>query len=181
MDCKKLRISFICLSSFFLAMPAVVFAGGDSGLYLGVGVGDATVEFDDGSFDESDTAYKVFGGYNLGLVPMIDLAVEASYVDFGNPGSSLGNIEATGIDAFGLAGFNLGPIGFFAKLGLIDWDVDVVDSGGGKFSDSGTDTAYGIGARFQIMSIAVRAEYEVFDIDADADLSMLSVSAVFTF
>ena len=180
MDIKKIRISFICLSGILLAMPAAVFAGADTGLYIGVGAGDATLELDDGSFDESDTAYKVFGGYNLGLVPMIDLAVEASYVDFGNPSSPLGNIEVSGIDAFGLAGFNLGPIGFFAKLGLISWDVDAV-GGGGKFSDSGTDTAYGIGARFQVMSLSVRAEYEVFDIDADADLSMLSVSAVFTF
>ena len=165
MDFKKTRISFICLTGLFLAMPAVVFAGADRGFYIGGGVGDATVEA--AGFDESDTAYKVFGGYNIGFIPLVDFAVEASYVDFGGP------LDRTGVKAFGLAGLSFGPFGVFAKAGAISWDSNV---------DSGSDAAYGIGARFAIGSLAVRAEYEEYDVGGNlTDLSMMSVSAVFTF
>ena len=57
------------------------------------------------------------------------------------------------------------------------WDSD--SNFGTTSSESGTDPAYGIGARFAIGSLSVRAEYEVYDLDAD--LEMISVSGVFTF
>jgi hypothetical protein len=102
----------------------------------------------------------------------------ASYVDFGNPSTSAGNVEVTGLNAFGLAGLSFGPFGIFAKAGAIDWDIDSTFSSTSS-SDSGTDPAYGVGARFAIGSFAVRAEYEVYDLDVDVD--MVSVSGVFTF
>ena len=178
MDLKKIKTSVIFLTSILLSAPATSFAGADSGFYIGAGVGDASVDV--GDFDESDSAYKIFGGYNFGVIPLIDLAVEASYVDFGNPSQGDRNIEITGLNAFGLAGLSFGPFGIFAKAGMIDWDVDTSESGVSG-SDSGTDPAYGIGARFALGSFAVRAEYEVYDVDSEADVEMLSVSAVFTF
>ncbi len=176
MSFKKVRILFICLAGSVLSMPTAAVAGADSGFYIGAGVGDASVK--DADFDASDSAYKIFGGYNIGFIPLVDFAVEASYVDFGNPSTSLGNVEVTGLNAFGLAGLSFGPFGVFAKAGAISWDADsTFDSV--NSSDSGTDPAYGIGARFAIGSFAVRAEYEVYDLDADLD--MVSVSGVFTF
>jgi hypothetical protein len=157
-------------------MPNAAVAGTDSGVYVGAGVGDASVK--DGDFDASDSAYKIFGGYNIGFIPLVDFAVEASYVDFGNPSTSAGNVEVTGLNAFGLAGLSFGPFGVFAKAGMINWDADST-FGATSSSDSGTDPAYGVGARFAIGSFAVRAEYEVYDLDADLD--MVSVSGVFTF
>ena len=112
------------------------------------------------------------------LFPLLIFAVEASYVDFGNPSTSLGNVEVTGLNAFGLAGLSFGPFGIFAKAGAISWDSDAT-FGGFSESDSGTDPAYGLGARFAFGSFAVRAEYEVYDLDADVD--MVSVSGVYTF
>ncbi len=176
MNFKKIRVLLVCLTGSFLAMPAVVFAGADSGFYVGAGVGDASVK--EGDFDASDSAYKIFGGYNIGFIPLVDFAVEASYVDFGNPSTSLGNVEVTGLNAFGLAGLSFGPFGVFAKAGAISWDMDSTINSVSS-SDSGTDPAYGIGARFAFGSFAVRAEYEVYDLDADLD--MVSVSGVFTF
>ena len=176
MNVKKIKLSFIFLTGALLSAPATTFAGADSGLYIGGGVGDATI--DAGNFDESDSSYKVFGGYNFGVIPLIDLAIEASYVDFGSPSSSTDKVEITAVNAFGLAGLSFGPFGVFAKAGMIDWDVDV--SGNAVSSDSGTDPAYGVGARFALGSFAVRAEYELYDVD-QADVEMLSVSAVLTF
>jgi len=172
MSIKKIRILCICLATSFLNIPATAIAGADSGPYIGVGVGNASIK--DTGFDESDSAYKIFGGYNIGFIPLIDLAVEASYVDFGKPSTSNESIEVTGFNAFGLAGLSFGPFGVFAKAGAISWNADFRNG-----SDSGTDPAYGIGARFAIGPFAVRAEYEVYDLKADVD--MVSVSGVFTF
>ena len=174
---KKIRILFICVASSILGIPTAAIAGADSGFYIGAGVGNASIKETD--FDESDSAYKVFGGYNIGFIPLVDLAVEASYVDFGNPSTSVANVEVTGVNAFGLAGLSFGPFGVFAKAGAVSWNADIRFNNESD-SDSGTDPAYGVGARFSLGSFAVRAEYEVYDID-NADVEMVSVSGVFTF
>jgi len=176
MSFKKVKIVFVCLAGFFLGMPTVAIAGADSGFYIGAGVGDASVK--DTNFDESDSAYKLFGGYNIGFIPLVDFAVEASYVDFGKPSTSSGSVEVTGLNAFGLAGLSFGPFGVFAKAGALSWNSDSTFNNVSS-SDSGSDPAYGVGARFAIGSFSVRAEYEVYDLDADLD--MVSVSGVFTF
>ena len=178
MSVKKIRLLIVAISSLFILTPTTVFAGADSGFYIGAGIGNAPVEVLD--FDENDFAFKVFGGYNFGVIPLLDLAVEAAYVDFGNPSTRSVSVGVTGVNAFGLAGLNFGPFGVFAKVGLVNWDADIsFDTF--KSSDSGTDPAYGIGARFQFGSLALRAEYELYDLGSSSDVSMLSVSAVFTF
>jgi len=178
MSLKKVRILFICLAGSIMAMPSAAVAGADSGFYIGAGVGDASVK--DSDFDESDSAYKLFGGYNIGFIPLVDFAVEASYVDFGKPSTSAGSVEVTGLNAFGLAGLSFGPFGVFAKAGVISWDSDST-FGTVSGSNSGSDPAYGVGARFAIGSFSVRAEYEAYDLDSDVDIGMVSVSGVFTF
>ncbi len=174
----KSRLLALAFSGAVIFMPLSVSAGSDSGFYIGAGAGGAPVEMVD--FDENDLAYKVFGGYNFGLIPLVDVAVEVSYVDFGSPSAGGVNVGITGINAFGLAGVNFGPFGVFAKFGMSEWDSDI-SFNGIKSRDSGVDPAYGIGAKLKFSSLSVRAEYEYFDLDSAADVSMLSVSAVFTF
>jgi len=160
-------------------------AGGESGLYIGGGVGQSTITAEGdvpggGDFSGNSGAWKAIVGYNFGVVPLIDLAVEGSYVDMGSPTDGSAEITMTGWDAFGLAGFNLGPVGLFAKAGAIRWDTDLADSGI-NYSSSGTDAAYGLGARIQIFSITGRAEVEYFDVNDLSDAYMVSVSALYTF
>lgn len=181
--------ALLVLSALFMSQAA--YAGSDSGFYLGGSIGSASLDFEEeneevGSFDfdDDDNGYKVYGGFNFGLVPLIDLAVEGGYVNFGTFAGAIGDNTADSIDAsawsaFGLAGFKLGPIGLFAKTGLIKWDVEF-DTEIGDFSDSGSDPAYGLGARFQIGPLAARAEYELFDMDG-VDIDYLSVGAAYTF
>jgi hypothetical protein len=178
MDFRKIRIMLVCLSGLTLAAPAVVHAGADSGFYIGGGIGSTTI--DQNNFDASDSSYKVFGGYNIGFIPLVDFALEASYVDFGKPATNNSSIDMNGVDAFGLAGLSFGPFGIFVKAGVIDWDLDS-SINGTSTSESGSDPAYGLGARFSLGSIAIRLEYEVFDIDSDNDVSMSSASVVYTF
>jgi len=178
MQYRNRKFLSLCLPCLMMAMPAAAIAGADSGFYIGGSVGDASVE--SGSFDESDSAYKVIGGFNFGIIPLVDVAVEAAYVDFGSPSNNNANIEVTGLEAFGVGGLSFGPFGIFAKAGFINWDVESTVSTV-KTSDSGTDPAYGIGARFALGPVSLRAEYELFDVSDNIDIEMMSVGATYTF
>lgn len=161
----------------------------DSGFYLGGSVGQAGVEVQDTSgiqpvsFDENDFAWKAFGGYKFDL-PVVNLGVEGGYVNLGSPSGDLLDvpvvIETDGIDVFGVLGFDLGPLGVFAKYGMISWDAEFTVDGLSDAQD-GSDPAYGLGATIGLGSIDIRAEYEVFDIEDSEDVSMISVGLVWTF
>ena len=155
---KNLKALLIASSALAASIPTVASAGADSGFYIGGGAGES-------DFSETDTAYKAFGGFNFGVIPLIDLAVEASYVDMGTAA------DISAINAFGLGGLSFGPFGVFVKAGVAE-----IDS---KLGSSETEAAYGVGARFALGSFAVRAEYEEYDVPGT--LSMMSVSGVWTF
>ncbi len=188
---KSLFISLVAvLLSLVLANNA--WAGGDSGFYIGAGLGKSSIEdkvklpnntseFD---IDDDDSAYKIFIGYNIGIVPSLDLAVEGGYVNFGSPkGVSKGqNIkyELTGVDAFGLVGATFGPIGLFGKVGMIAWDADK-EIGSITLREDSTDFACGLGIRFQVLSASIRGEFERFYINDIDSVKMFSLSAAYTF
>lgn len=161
----------------------------DSGFYIGGSVGSAGVEIDAGdpinpvSFDEDDFAWKAILGYTFDL-PILNLGIEGSYVDLGGPSADIGGVlfevDTDGFDVFGVLGVDLGPIGVFAKAGVISWDAEFsVDGVAG--SDDGSDPAYGIGAKIGLGSLAFRLEYELFDIEDTEDVSMISAGLVWTF
>ncbi len=169
--------------------PAPVMA--DGGFYIGGSAGGATLEADIGdigipglpsSIDEDETATKIFAGYTFDL-PAIDLGIEAGYVDFGEPEISvLGSdliIDTTGINVWGIASLDAGPIDIFGKLGYIAWDVEA-EYLGASDGDDGSDIGYGAGLRFNLGSIEVRGEYEIYDLEG-TDLSMLSVGVAWHF
>jgi opacity protein-like surface antigen len=176
-----------CASLLIGLASAPAFAA-DNGIYLGAGVGQSGVEFDDDfegnslDFDASATAFKVIAGWRF-----IDwLAVEANYVDLGSGDDRVaGQRIETDIDGVSLAlvGFlPVGPVDLFARVGAIDWSAELsapaFDVSG---SDDGTDLAYGVGAQFRVWSLSLRAEYERFDI-SDADtVDLLSVGVTWTF
>ncbi|HEY7771966.1 MAG TPA: porin family protein [Marinagarivorans sp.] len=167
-----------------LAAPTLSWAGTDSGFYIGGSIGQSSINADDVSvdIDDNSTAYKIMVGYNLGLIPLFDFAVEADYRDFGSFKSRDGSYEAdmTSYDLYGLAGFDVGPIGLFAKLGYTSADGDF-NFENGKVNRSDSDVSYGLGAKFQLGSLAVRAEYESFEFEGSDDLYMFSAGAVYTF
>ncbi len=171
-----------------VSFSGLAFAGSESGFSLGGSVGSAKIDYSERTeaieFDDSDSAYKVFAGYNLGMVPFLNLAIEGSYMDLGSQEGEILNtsgnkIETDGWAAYGLGGFDLGPVGLFAKVGYFAWDSDFKTILGDE-SNSGTDPAFGLGAKFQLGSFAVRAEYEMFDLDG-VDIDFASVGASYTF
>ena len=164
--------------------PMLSWAGSDSGLYIGASVGQSSVEsdFDGSSFDidDEDNGYKILFGYNFGLLPFLDLAIEADYRDYGTFGGNNASAELVSSEIFGVVGFNIGPLGVFGKVGYSDADFDaVVDDV--DLNDSDSATAYGIGAKINLGSFGIRAEYEELDLDAVDDVNMFSIGATYTF
>jgi outer membrane immunogenic protein len=173
------RATALALALAATTLSPMALAGGDSGLYIGGSAG--TTEISEDELDDDATGYKIFGGYNFGMVPFVNLAAELSYLDFGSFDADVDNVsvDSTAWALSALVGFDFGPVGLFGKAGYFAWDADF-DSDFGSASEDGTDPAYGIGAKFQLGSFALRAEYEVFDLDG-TDIDFYSVGAAYTF
>jgi hypothetical protein len=172
------RILSVTLAAALLSVLCISRADAASGLYLGAGLGQSTIKENNNgvSLDASDTAYKAFVGYRFNMIPIIDLAVEGGYTDFGKPTQSNVQFKLHGYDAAGLLIFPLGPFDFYGKVGMLSWSA----SGGGGTS-SGTDPFYGVGAGFNIWKIGIRAEYERYKIKDTDSVQMYSLSALFMF
>ena len=186
----RIKLVFAVLTAFSAAA-----ANADSGFYAGGGVGNAGVEvdftdagFNIPEFDEDEFAWKVMAGYNLELVTF-DVGVELGYVNFGKPSADILGVDVdfdtTGIHAFGIAGFDVGPLGVYGKLGLVSWDIEATIEAQGlpaeSLTDDGTDLAFGAGVRFGIGALEVRGEYEVYDIEDTERVGMASASLVYYF
>jgi hypothetical protein len=168
----------------------------ENGVYIGGSIGGSSLEVRDVDeefgafrFSDGDTAYKLFAGFRI----LNFLAVEAGYVDLGDPSDIISSIEGEeldvqigvkGWDAFAVGLLPLGPVDLFAKVGVVSWDADisaVIDEIRDSDSDSGTDAAYGVGVGLRLGHVSLRAEGEQFDIAEAEDVYMFSVGATFTF
>jgi len=190
-----MRKCLLCLSIILVA-AAVPASAIENGFYLGGSIGGSSLEVQDVAeefgafrFSDGDTAFKLFGGFRF----LNFLAVEAGYVDLGDPTDVIASIEGDelevqiglkGWDAFAVGLLPLGPVDLFAKVGVVSWDADIVavlDDVIASDSDSGTDAAYGIGVALRLGQVALRAEGEQFKIADAEDVYMFSVGATFTF
>lgn len=188
------------LLGFSLIAPGLAFG---QSWYAGVGAGqssmrDETEALLGTSFDDTDTGWKVFGGYLF--LPTVtfepNAGIELGYVDFGRftgtaPGVS-DNWEATGIN---LSLVGVLPLEYqfslLAKIGATRWDVDnrfTSPLGSGSPSETGTDFSFGVGAQYDFTEqVGTRLEWERFrkvgdeNITGQSDLDLLSLSVLFQF
>ncbi len=167
------------------SLMAVALVGASSlataGSYVGLSFGEARQEYKQPDFDnnfnpsgldlkDSDLGFKVFGGYKFTLA-----AVELAYVDFGKIESGNNTFaEASGVSAFGMLHFGLGPVGVFGKAGAFAWRSEVSVENF-KDKDDGYDLAYGLGVKGGLLGINARLEYEYFNVGSSEDISMVSV------
>jgi opacity protein-like surface antigen len=182
------------LPAFLLLLSFGVANAADSGFYVGGSVGQATLELPpdpDFAFEESDTAWKLLAGYNWDL-GTFNVGIEAGYTYLGEPGvgdsTAFVEYELGGFNAFGVAGFALGPIDLYAKAGFIAWDSEVTIGGSEvppefQFSDTvtGSDFGYGIGANWNLGKLGIRAEYEGYDLPDTDTVYMLSIGLLYRF
>lgn len=158
-----------------------------SGLYIGAGIGQATVKIDNlegvgdvlEDLDSDATAWKLVIGWRFN--PYI--ALETDYIDLGAPD---GNFDATGSSGqykVELAGFAANvtgtiPIGIFelsGKVGYYWHDADlrvnfdnIGPNNGNVFngSSSGEAVTYGVGAGVTFFGhLNTKVEYEYYDVD----------------
>ncbi len=153
-----------------------------NGFYAGASIGQATIDGCSGvnNCDDDDTAWKIFGGWELNP----NIAFEAAYADFGEISGSIGGSSVrTEADGWSLSAKGILPLNekfdVFGKLGMIIWDVD----GGGAASrgdDDGTDLMFGLGAQYMFNDqYGIVGEWEWYDIDDDIDL--FSIGALIKF
>lgn len=198
----------VCASATALVLMSAQAMAADTGFYAGVGGGVFGVDLDteidpaiSSSFDEDDTGFRAFGGWQFSNI----FAAEVGYLDGGSASGTIGDLVADGVEAdldIDVSGIDLSlvgtlPIGetFFAfgRVGLISWDADLdavitTDDGEGgtttetlSSSDSGEDPMYGAGFGMNLGDNAsARVEYTFYDI-GDVDSDFLSASFVWKF
>ena len=178
-------IAVLGLSALSAAASA---ADANPGFYIGAGVGEARIDVDDIDFDESDTAFKLFGGYRFNDYFSIELA----YFDGGTAEEDRLDvpanleIESTGVNVSAMVTAPFGEnFSLFGKLGYASLDFEVAANVFGQRIELDDDTeeevSFGAGAAYKINDyFSLRAEYEAFDLD-DADAGLATISAVFRF
>jgi OmpA-OmpF porin, OOP family len=157
------------------------------GPYVGVGIGDFSVEVDELNganidFDESESAYKLFGGWRWNQF----LAAQFDYLDLGASESRIGtqNLE---IDTSGFVVRIEGtlPIAFFelfATAGIMFSSVEANFGGTEVFDESDEDPVYSVGAGVEIAErFVLRLEYEIIDIEAFDDAEAVWFTAAWRF
>jgi OOP family OmpA-OmpF porin len=177
----------------------------DTGLYIGGSFGQSTADIDCGgttSCDDSDTSWKVFGGYQVNR----NFALEVGYGALGEvtastPAFFVGptlipaadvKIKTTAWEVVGIGSLPLGErFSLFGKVGLYvaDTDIEVVFAGLGTATDAddNVDLTFGFGARYDFTrNFGVRAEWQRYgDVKAGDfdkfDVDVMSVGIVFRF
>lgn len=184
----------------------------DSGWYVGASLGQSNADYSSGdlksaleaqgatgvvaSVDNTDTGWKLFGGYQLNK----NIGFEAAYVNLGSlTGSATytapaGSPYRTNVD---VDGFQISVVGtlplngafaVFGKVGAFfsnSEGTDATSLATANASADNTDWTYGLGANWQFnQNIGLRAEWERFQglgISKSSDADLYSLGAVFSF
>ena len=159
--------------------------------YIGFSVGSSRYDVDfgsfgDGSFDDTATGNKIYGGYDFNSY----FSAELAYYNFAkasvggvviNNTLLSGSVDTNGIAAFAVASYSLSKkFKLAAKLGVLDWRADLRVNNNTANND-GTDLAYGLLASYNFTKqLALQAEWERFETD-NPELSLISVGFKFNF
>lgn len=159
-------------------------SGGDlfsKGYYLGGAIGQSeSSSYCDGATgcEDSDSAWKVFGGYQL----MDKVSVEGAYLNLGDIRK---DGQSSDVSAFAAYGVGTLPVtekfDAFAKIGGAYWRSDNTDG-----NQNGFGLTYGLGAKMTLNETTkIRAEWEkITDVDTssteDTDVNMLSIGVEFS-
>jgi hypothetical protein len=136
-----------------------------AGVYAGAGLMRANVNnlFGTG-FDVHNTSFKALAGLRFSL-----LGAEVDYYHLGSETRSVGNLGSVDANARAFAAYAVGYlpiplplIDIFGKLGLDRWQMSGNSASPSlfRFSDSGTQLAWGVGAQAHFGHLMGRLEYE---------------------
>jgi OOP family OmpA-OmpF porin len=183
------------VAAFSIATVPAAFADDTAGWYLGGGFGQFNAGIDDvnqiddavNSWDENDTAYKLFAGYRLNKV----LGFELDYINLGEPSGAVVpgfNVDAS-VDGFAPYVVATVPLGNFfeayGRLGYYFYDANrrQEDVGGVvQFDEESQDLVWGAGLGANIgEKLNLRFEYERFDLQGLDDADSLWLTAAWKF
>jgi OOP family OmpA-OmpF porin len=197
-------VATVAASAFAGSLAAAAdtdLSGSPSGAYVGAGWGRFNLKIDSLSDVGSgisdiahshDDAFKINAGYRFNPY----FALEADYIDFGNPGSSFSGTGSDGnykLNVSGFAPFAVGtlPLGFFELFGKAGWlfsdnklkvylnepGQEVVQS---SHSTSNFIYGAGVGVTF-LRHLNVNAEYDRVRVENANDSDALWLAAQWRF
>jgi len=135
------------------------------------------------SVDESDTGYRVFGGYDFSKY----FGIEGGFSDFGEFAISSVPVSAkVSVDGFDLSLVSKLPmssaVSLMGRLGVLFWDAEVSVSAIGfpiaRESDDGNDVLFGLGGEFNFLPLRMRAEFTRYKFD-DEDINSFSIALIY--
>jgi OOP family OmpA-OmpF porin len=183
------RLGLTALAALGLMAATAAQADTQPGFYAGAGIGTTKISddaFDGTGIDDSDTGFKIFGGYDFNQ----NFAVEVGYFDFGEASAREGgdslSVGVTGLTASAVGRLPVSDMfALYGKLGFASYDVkakfSIAGFGSGSESDSDSDLIYGVGGALSFGgNFEARLEYEAINVDG-GDVNMLSVSGLFRF
>jgi OOP family OmpA-OmpF porin len=170
--------------------------GPDSGWSVGASFGQSKIDCSTGgvagvSCDDTDTAFRIFGGYQFNK----HFGVELGYADLGSATISGAGITASvEAKAWDLVAVGRLPISeqfsVFGKLGMYRADSDLSSNTPliGSASDTNTDITYGIGLQYDFnKNFGLRAEWQQYkkvgsdSTGGDGDVDVMSIGVVYRF
>lgn len=162
----------VLTKSLGLGVLLFTFAGVVSAVEPGGYIGFSLGQADDDVLNETDTGYKLLGGFNANE----NIGGEIAFVDLGSYINGL--LDQYGV-AFEVVGYL--PVAnntdLFGKIGMFAWTVDFAG-----FTDDGTDLTYGFGGNFRVADrLSLRAEWERFNDVSGGDVDLLSAGITYHF
>lgn len=158
----------------------------DSGFYIGAGAGQASVDDRAGgqTYQAREESYRAFLGYRLRAARLLDLAGEATYIDYGSGTQTVAGqgvqFHLRGYELAGLAILPLGIFDLYGRVGGVSWS-STKSVNGNSTDRSGTNGLYGLGVGFRADKLGVRAEYDYYDVSAVDKLKTFALSFTFRF
>jgi OmpA-OmpF porin, OOP family len=174
-------------------MSTVMNKGSDAGWFVGGSVGqsksDCGTSIAGSSCDDSDTALRIFGGYQWNR----HIGLEVGYATLGEVKASVGALSATAeAKAFDLMAVGTLPVAekfnVFGKLGWFKADTDVSSNFGVSGSDSSSGLTYAVGAGYDFnKNFGLRLEWQRYtdvggnNSGGETDVDVMSIGVVYRF
>ncbi len=139
-------------------------------------------ESEGGAFNDTDTGFKLFVGFRFHE----NFAAEVFYADLGKLLLEISDLRYTS-STYGVSVLGILPVAehyeLFGKVGFHETDTVGDSEIFTAFNEVGTRNGplFGIGAAYNINPVSIRAEYELYELDAGEDISMMSVGIAYNF
>lgn len=170
---KKFVVALLGVLAMVAAPAALAQKGKTSPWYVGLHVGQSDID----EVNETDTAFRILGGYQFHP----HIAAELAYTDFGSVDVLGTSVKGNAIELVAVGSWPLADrFSIYGKVGFSRGEFE----GGGQKDDS-VELTYGIGVRWDFMpNLGARIEWQQYpDVGGSdgSDVDVMSVGVVYKF